>query len=86
MPTRCVYIEIVYIYIAISFNQNGVYDTPNAVSVEDRPTAIRVCALATRRLPGSHAMPGTGGETVWREAVRPALLRWTSVSTHLAVL
>ena len=30
-------------------------------SVEDRPTAIRVCALATRRLPGSHAMPGTGG-------------------------
>ena len=25
------YTEIVYIYIAISFNQNGVYDTPNAV-------------------------------------------------------
>ena len=35
--------------------------------------AIPVCALARRRLPGSHAMPGIrGGETVWREAVRPA--------------
>ena len=46
-------------------------------SVEDGPTAIRVCALARRRLPGSHAMPGIrGGETVWREdeddEMRPA--------------
>ena len=42
-------------------------------SVEDGPTAIRVCALARRRLPGSHAMPGIrGGETVWREETRPA--------------
>ena len=46
-------------------------------SVEDRPTAIRVCALATRRLPGSHAMPGTGGGgSVEREAVRPAAFVW----------
>ena len=44
-------------------------------SVEDGPTAIRVCALARRRLPGSHAMPGVrGGETVWREETRPALM------------
>ena len=42
-------------------------------SVEDGPTAIRVCALARRRLPGLHAMPGVrGGETVWREEMRPA--------------
>ena len=42
-------------------------------SVEDGPTAIWVCALARRRLPGLHAMPGVrGGETVWREEMRPA--------------
>ena len=37
-------------------------------SVEDGPTAIRVCALARRRLPGSHAMPGIrgGGDSVER--------------------
>ena len=41
--------------------------------VEDGPTAIWVCALARRRLPGLHAMPGVrGGETVWREEMRPA--------------
>ena len=41
--------------------------------VDDGPTAIRVCALARRRLPGLHAMPGVkGGETVWREEMRPA--------------
>ena len=42
-------------------------------SVEDGPTAIRVCALARRRLPGLHVMPGVrGGEAVWREETRPA--------------
>ena len=62
MPTRCVYIKFC-IYFAISFDQNGVYDSPVHSEQTERTHIAITCA---RELEGE--LPAPGG--VWEAQSR----------------